>query len=240
MGSFLIGELFIGELFDWGAFLLGGFFIGELFYWGAFWLGSWGLRGRKGWIMERRQEESPVDFLHPAPVTTWEGAYYGVSPLTYLERPSKSGGHLSLHKAAFSILWFVIAHWYQGHWWLLRCWRSCQVWLPNGRHDGEKKNIEKLHTGWFFTLGLPLKVQSTEKLILSRLGVSRTIFVNVDSPNLGFTYFNFLGGYQLRKHPVTIPCLAGSRFENVEFPVQAFWHCFVHCHCYNYPLLGRK
>jgi len=28
---------------------------------------------------------------------------------------------------------------------------------------------------------------------LARLGVSRTIYVNVDSPNLGFTYFNFLG-----------------------------------------------
>ena len=27
------------------------------------------------------------------------------------------------------------------------------------------------------------------------LGVSRPIYVNVDSPNLGFPYFNFLGGY---------------------------------------------
>ena len=34
------------------------------------------------------------------------------------------------------------------------------------------------------------------------LGVSRPIYVNVDSPNLGFPYFNFLGGYQLKKHPV--------------------------------------
>ena len=30
-------------------------------------------------------------------------------------------------------------------------------------------------------------------------GVSGPIYVNVDSPNLGFTYFNFLGGYQLKK-----------------------------------------
>ena len=31
----------------------------------------------------------------------------------------------------------------------------------------------------------------------------RPIYVNVDSPNLGFPYFNFLGGYQWReKHPV--------------------------------------
>ena len=35
---------------------------------------------------------------------------------------------------------------------------------------------------------------STKKLILAKLGVSRTIYVNVDTPNLGFTYLNFLGG----------------------------------------------
>ena len=28
------------------------------------------------------------------------------------------------------------------------------------------------------------------------LGVSRPIYVNVDSPNLGFPYFNLLGVYQ--------------------------------------------
>ena len=27
------------------------------------------------------------------------------------------------------------------------------------------------------------------------------IYANVDSPNLGFPYFNFLGGYQLKKTP---------------------------------------
>ena len=37
------------------------------------------------------------------------------------------------------------------------------------------------------------------------LGVSRPIYVNVDSPILGFPYFNFLGGYQLKKHPVDTP-----------------------------------
>ena len=31
--------------------------------------------------------------------------------------------------------------------------------------------------------------------------VSWTIYVNVDSPNLGFPYFNFLGGGQLKKSP---------------------------------------
>ena len=34
-------------------------------------------------------------------------------------------------------------------------------------------------------------------------GVSGPIYVNVDSPNLGFTDFNFLGGYQLKKLPVS-------------------------------------
>ena len=63
-------------------------------------------------------------------------------------------------------------------------------------------NSIRLHyTGWLFTLGLPLKVLSTEKLILARLGVSRTIYVNVHSPNLGFPYFNFLGEAQWKKSP---------------------------------------
>ena len=51
----------------------------------------------------------------------------------------------------------------------------------------------------FFLTGTPPK--STNKLILARLSVSRPIYVNVDSPSLGFTYFNFLGGYQLKNHP---------------------------------------
>ena len=46
-----------------------------------------------------------------------------------------------------------------------------------------------------------LKLPSTEKLILARLGVSRTIYVIVDSSNIGFPYFNFLGGYQSHKTP---------------------------------------
>ena len=47
-----------------------------------------------------------------------------------------------------------------------------------------------------FLTGTPPK--STKKLIWARLDVSGPIYVNVDSPNLGFTYFNFLGGYQLK------------------------------------------
>ena len=45
---------------------------------------------------------------------------------------------------------------------------------------------------------------TTNKLIKAWLGVSRPIYVNVDSPNLGFTYFNFLGGFQLKKTPCNI------------------------------------
>ena len=54
----------------------------------------------------------------------------------------------------------------------------------------------------FFKLGLSLKIQSTKKLIYAGLGVSRTIYVNVDSPNLGFPYFNILGEAQCKKHPL--------------------------------------
>ena len=49
--------------------------------------------------------------------------------------------------------------------------------------------IQGVFFNWY-----PLKVLSTKKLILARLGVSRPIYVKVDTPNLGFTYFNFLGG----------------------------------------------
>ena len=58
------------------------------------------------------------------------------------------------------------------------------------------------------------------------LGVSRPIYVNVDSPirlNLGFPYFDFLGGYQWsKKHPVcmwvSFCCTdIDSTFVNVNF-----------------------
>ena len=50
--------------------------------------------------------------------------------------------------------------------------------------------------GVFFSLVPRLKDLSTKKLLQARLGVSKPIYVNVDSPNLGFPYFNFLRGYQ--------------------------------------------
>ena len=61
-------------------------------------------------------------------------------------------------------------------------------------------------TGWFFfSLEPPLKVQSTTKLIKARLCVSRTIYVNVDSPNQGFAYYNFFMGYPWKKSPCIWP-----------------------------------
>ena len=58
---------------------------------------------------------------------------------------------------------------------------------------------ETKFTGCFFTLGLPLKVWSTKKIIRLWLGVSRTIYVNVETPNIGFPYFKFLGEAQCKK-----------------------------------------
>ena len=62
-----------------------------------------------------------------------------------------------------------------------------------------------------FSLG-----RSTEKLILARLVVSRTIFVNVDLSNLGSPYFIFFGEAQCKKHPVCVTFLART-IINVEF-----------------------
>ena len=46
----------------------------------------------------------------------------------------------------------------------------------------------------FFVTVAPPK--STKKLIWARLGVSRMIYINVDSPNLDFPYLNFSGEAQ--------------------------------------------
>ena len=48
------------------------------------------------------------------------------------------------------------------------------------------KYIQGVFFNWYIP---PLKVLSTK---------------NVDSPNLGFTYFNFLGGYQLKLEQIAI------------------------------------
>ena len=87
-------------------------------------------------------------------------------------------------------------------------WR---FWTPPGWliHSSQLLGLsfEKLHTGWFFYLALPQQVPSTEKLINARLGVSRTMYVNVDSPNIGFPYFNFVGEAQWKKSP----CIKGVK-----------------------------
>ena len=45
----------------------------------------------------------------------------------------------------------------------------------------------------------------------ARLGVSRPIYVNVDSPNLGFPYFNFLRGTsEEEKTPCTMYNMIGG------------------------------
>ena len=69
--------------------------------------------------------------------------------------------------------------------------RWCMNW-------SEIPEYKKNKQGDFFA-GAPKKVLNTEKLIWARLGVSRAIYVNVYSPNLGFPYFNFLGGHQSKK-----------------------------------------
>ena len=58
--------------------------------------------------------------------------------------------------------------------------------------------------GGFFLLWQPPK--STNKLVLARLGVSRPIYLNVESPlgqNLGFSDRYFLGGAPVKK----LPCI---------------------------------
>ena len=55
---------------------------------------------------------------------------------------------------------------------------------------------------FFDSLVLLQTVLSADKLILARLGVTRTIYVNVDSPNLGFPYFNFFSGVSVKKIPL--------------------------------------
>ena len=60
-------------------------------------------------------------------------------------------------------------------------------------------------TGWLRCQGyLEMWICSIISYRVFFTGVSWTIYVNVDSPNLGFPYFNFLGGYKWKNHPVSI------------------------------------
>ena len=64
-------------------------------------------------------------------------------------------------------------------------------------------HIIHLHIqGVFFSTGPLPKSSKYKKVDLGlRLGVSRTIYVNLDSPNLGSPYFNILVEAQCKKTP---------------------------------------
>ena len=59
---------------------------------------------------------------------------------------------------------------------------------------------DNTHTGCFFT-GTPPK--SSKKVNLGEVMCIRPIYINVDSPNLGFPYFNFSGGTSEKNHPLS-------------------------------------
>ena len=69
-----------------------------------------------------------------------------------------------------------------------------KIWFNLSKQ--KERHYLRRYTGCLFFTGTPPKSSNYKKLISARLGVSRPIYVNVDSPNLGFPYFNFLGGYQ--------------------------------------------
>ena len=64
------------------------------------------------------------------------------------------------------------------------------VALPRHRHIGEVALVGVGHQDQIHMYKVIFSlVPSIKKLINARLGVSRPIYVNVDSPNLGFPYF---------------------------------------------------
>ena len=67
-------------------------------------------------------------------------------------------------------------------------------------HPAQCAHVYMIQGGFFFT-GPPSKMSKYRELILVRLGVSRTIYVNVDSPNLGSPYFDILGEAQCKITP---------------------------------------
>ena len=70
--------------------------------------------------------------------------------------------------------------------------------------------------GCFFCTGPPLKSSKNKKLIQARLGVSGTIYGNVDSPNLGFIYFKFLGGpVKIKKTPCIVTITIFENSSNI-------------------------
>ena len=94
------------------------------------------------------------------------------------------------------------------HWALTHCWKT--LFSDTGLFSGN-----------------PLRVPSIKKLILARLGVSRPIYVNVDSPNLGFPHFNFLGGYQWEKTPCNFVYVCVLLFSLLAWKIQPNLHYIV-------------
>ena len=80
--------------------------------------------------------------------------------------------------------------------WLLRTWKASGT---RTSHFWRASTTTRLIYRVIFSLVPPLKFLSTDNLIYTWLGVSRPIYVSVDSPNPCFPYF--LGGYQWKKSP---------------------------------------
>ena len=68
----------------------------------------------------------------------------------------------------------------------------------------------------------------------------RTIYVNVDSPNLGFTYFNFLGGYQLKKNTLYIlTSFPYISMCHIYFKMYEYYTCTLVCgRCFDLNHMG--
>ena len=69
---------------------------------------------------------------------------------------------------------------------------NCRSHAEEEKKTSEKWNQLSIVQVDFFHWYPPEKLKYGK----SRLGVSRMIYVSVDSPNLDFPYFNFSGGYQ--------------------------------------------
>ena len=77
--------------------------------------------------------------------------------------------------------------------------------------------------GVFYT-GSPHHSSNYRKVNLDRLGVSRTIYVNVESPYL---YFNFLGEAQCKKTPCTIDWVYNRKKHTVQWTYVHYMTMFL-------------
>ena len=100
------------------------------------------------------------------------------------------------------------------------------IWMISGTISNRAYEETKEATLWQCSDTILEPMQATSPVAMTiystsamwrraRLGVSRSIYVNVGTPNLGFTYFNFLGG-ELKKPPCI---LLDHRAINTKFLV---------------------